>query len=208
MTHGFDDEGSKYDGNGNLREWQTAEDRKKPSPSAPTAKSTSTAASRRLRPTTTCPRQSSTASSPWAKTPPTTAACASPTWRCSIRLAEEGKIHRRQDRRLHRGAALLPRLRPGLVPESDRAVGPPVGADRSPLARPLARQRLGAELRRVRQGLRLHTRASRCTPKTPAASGRRFNSFAAAAISRRGCGVFKAFPQRSNRWQPAPYSLS
>ena len=29
MTHGFDDEGSKYDGHGNLREWQTAEDRKK-----------------------------------------------------------------------------------------------------------------------------------------------------------------------------------
>jgi putative endopeptidase len=29
MTHGFDDQGSKYDGHGNLREWQTAEDRKK-----------------------------------------------------------------------------------------------------------------------------------------------------------------------------------
>jgi len=28
MTHGFDDEGSKFDGKGNLREWQTAEDRK------------------------------------------------------------------------------------------------------------------------------------------------------------------------------------
>jgi putative endopeptidase len=28
MTHGFDDQGSKYDGHGNLREWQTAEDRK------------------------------------------------------------------------------------------------------------------------------------------------------------------------------------
>jgi putative endopeptidase len=28
MTHGFDDEGSKYDGKGNLREWETAEDRK------------------------------------------------------------------------------------------------------------------------------------------------------------------------------------
>ena len=27
MTHGFDDQGSKYDGKGNLREWQTAEDR-------------------------------------------------------------------------------------------------------------------------------------------------------------------------------------
>ena len=28
MTHGFDDEGSKYDGKGNLREWQTPDDRK------------------------------------------------------------------------------------------------------------------------------------------------------------------------------------
>ena len=28
MTHGFDDQGSKFDGNGNVREWQTADDRK------------------------------------------------------------------------------------------------------------------------------------------------------------------------------------
>jgi putative endopeptidase len=28
MTHGFDDQGSQYDGKGNLREWQLAEDRK------------------------------------------------------------------------------------------------------------------------------------------------------------------------------------
>jgi len=28
MTHGFDDQGSKFDGKGNLREWQSAEDRK------------------------------------------------------------------------------------------------------------------------------------------------------------------------------------
>jgi putative endopeptidase len=28
MTHGFDDEGSQYDGNGNLHEWQTPADRK------------------------------------------------------------------------------------------------------------------------------------------------------------------------------------
>ena len=28
ITHGFDDQGSKYDGKGNLREWQTADDRK------------------------------------------------------------------------------------------------------------------------------------------------------------------------------------
>jgi len=29
MTHGFDDQGSQYDGQGNVREWWTAEDRKK-----------------------------------------------------------------------------------------------------------------------------------------------------------------------------------
>jgi putative endopeptidase len=28
MTHGFDDQGSKYDGKGNMREWQTPDDRK------------------------------------------------------------------------------------------------------------------------------------------------------------------------------------
>ena len=28
MTHGFDDQGSKYDGNGTVREWQTPADRK------------------------------------------------------------------------------------------------------------------------------------------------------------------------------------
>jgi putative endopeptidase len=28
MTHGFDDQGSQYDGKGNLREWQTPADRK------------------------------------------------------------------------------------------------------------------------------------------------------------------------------------
>ena len=28
MTHGFDDQGSKYDGNGNVVEWQTPADRK------------------------------------------------------------------------------------------------------------------------------------------------------------------------------------
>ena len=28
MTHGFDDEGRKFDGHGNVREWQTPDDRK------------------------------------------------------------------------------------------------------------------------------------------------------------------------------------
>ncbi len=29
MTHGFDDEGSKFDGSGNMKDWWTAEDRKR-----------------------------------------------------------------------------------------------------------------------------------------------------------------------------------
>ena len=37
------------------------------------------------------PAPISTANSLWAKTPPTMAACASPTWRCSIRWPSEGK---------------------------------------------------------------------------------------------------------------------
>ena len=74
MTHGFDDQGSKFDGKGNLREWWTPEDRKRSTP-APIARSTNTAAS------SPCPASSSTASSPSAKTPPTMAACASPTRR-------------------------------------------------------------------------------------------------------------------------------
>src|SRR5258706_1722895 len=29
LSHGFDDQGSRYDGDGNLREWWTAEDRRR-----------------------------------------------------------------------------------------------------------------------------------------------------------------------------------
>ena len=29
LTHGFDDQGSQFDGNGNLSDWWTADDRKK-----------------------------------------------------------------------------------------------------------------------------------------------------------------------------------
>ena len=70
-------------------------------------------------------------------------------------LAQGRQVDRRQDRRLHRGAALLPRLRPGVVPEPDGAVGAAAGADRSALSGAMARERQRAELRRVRQGVRL-----------------------------------------------------
>ena len=57
MTHGFDDEGSKYDGKGNLREWQTPEDRKAFTERTECV-ATSTAALKRLRPRATRRRRS------------------------------------------------------------------------------------------------------------------------------------------------------
>ena len=128
MTHGFDDQGSKYDGKGNLREWQTAEDRK-----AFTERTDCEAdeySGFEAAPAKDdVPRRCSTASSPWARTPPTMAACASPTWPCwtpwPLRASPSPT-----NRRLHRGAALLPRLWAGLVREPDRAVGPSIRPDR------------------------------------------------------------------------------
>ena len=52
MTHGFDDQGSQYDGKGNLREWQTPTIAR-PSPSGPSASPTSTAALKPLPPRAT-----------------------------------------------------------------------------------------------------------------------------------------------------------
>ncbi len=170
MTHGFDDQGSKYDGKGNLREWQTADDRKK------------------FIERTDCevdeysgfeaapahddmPQQKLNGKLTLGENTADNGGLRIAYMALLDTLAAAGQIHRRQDRRLHRGAALLHRVRPGLVPEPDRTVSPPACAHRSTLARHVAHQRAGAELRRIRQGLRLHTRASRCIRRTPAASG-------------------------------------
>ncbi len=90
MTHGFDDQGSQYDGKGNLREWQTEADRK-----AFTERTECVAKEYdgfEAAPAKAKPRHSiSMDTLLWAKTPPTMAACASPTWRCSIPWQQEGK---------------------------------------------------------------------------------------------------------------------
>ncbi len=59
------------------------------------------------------------------------------------------------DRRLHAGAALLPGLRWRLVPEHHRRRGAPAGADRPALLRALPRDRPAQQRSRVRPGLRL-----------------------------------------------------
>ncbi len=78
LTHGFDDEGKKFDDKGNLSRLVDPRGHQKVRRRKPTASLTSTASS---SPSMT---STSTASSPLAKTPPTTAACSSPTWPTSI----------------------------------------------------------------------------------------------------------------------------
>jgi putative endopeptidase len=142
MTHGFDDEGSKYDGNGNLREWQTAEDRKA------------------FTERTDCVANEYSGFEAAAAKGETPAQKLNGKLTLGENTADNGGLriaymqeHQRQDRRLHRGAALLSGVCPGVVPEPDRAVCPAGDADGPALARPLARQRHGAEFRPVRQGL-------------------------------------------------------
>ena len=77
MTHGFDDEGSKFDGQGNLKDWWTDADAE----AVPAACRVRGRRVRRL--SSRSPGVNSTASSPSAKTPPTTAAFASHGRPCS-----------------------------------------------------------------------------------------------------------------------------
>ena len=127
MTHGFDDQGSKYDGKGNLREWQTAEDRKEFTERTDcvadeysgfeAAPAHGEVAAQKLNGKLTLGEN--TADNGGLRI----------AYMALLdTLAAEGKIDRREDRRLHRGAALLHRLRPGLVPEPDRAGRAAVGA--------------------------------------------------------------------------------
>ncbi len=171
MTHGFDDEGSKYDGKGNLREWQTAEDRKafteRTDCVADEYSGFEAAPAHGRHPGAEAERQAHPGREHGRQRRP-----AHRLHGAAGHAGGAGQEHRRQDRRLHRGAALLPGLCPGVVPEPDRAVGPPGGADRPALARPLARQRHGAELRRSSARPSAAPRASPCTRSTPAASGR------------------------------------
>ena len=126
LTHGFDDEGKKFDG-----QWQPQRlvDRRR---------------HQEVREPHRLPRQRirqlrrgrrparSTASSPSARTPPTTAACCSPTWPSSHRAKQNNAdldIQAKIDG-YTRPAAVLHRLRAELVrrharPEAVRTPGPP-----------------------------------------------------------------------------------
>ncbi len=154
MTHGFDDEGSKYDGHGNLNEWQTAEDRKKFEArtdceadeygSFETAPAHDDLPQQKLNGKLTLGEN--TADNGGLRI----------AYIALLDTAGAGRqVDRRQDRRLHRETALLPGLRAGVVRKPDRTVAPPARPHRSALAGQVARERHSAEFRRVRQSLRL-----------------------------------------------------
>jgi putative endopeptidase len=129
MTHGFDDEGSQYDGKGNLREWQTPADRKA------------------FTERTDCVADEYSG----FETAPAKGDVPAQKLNGKLTLgentADNGGLRIAYMALLDTLAA---ELCPGMVPESDRAVGSPIRADRSALAWPLARQRNSAELRRIR----------------------------------------------------------
>ncbi len=140
MTHGFDDQGSQFDGKGNLREWYTPDDRKQ------------------FVAKTDCEvnEYGSFESVPGAKLNGKLTLGENTADNGGLRiayqalmstLASAGPSGGEADRRLHARAALLHLLRPGVVSERDRPVRARAGQDRSTLARPMARQWHGAELR-------------------------------------------------------------
>ena len=79
LTHGFDDQGRKFGANGNLSDWWTEQDAKE------FEKRASCIADQYSRVHGGRRRPPQRAASRWARTRPTTAACASPTWRSRTR---------------------------------------------------------------------------------------------------------------------------
>ncbi len=127
MTHGFDDEGSQYDGKGNLREWQTPEDRKaftersecvaKEYSEFEVAPAHGDVAAQKLNGKLTLGEN--TADNGGLRI----------AYMALLdTLAAQGKTVDDKIDGYTAAAALFPGLCPGLVPESDRAIGSSVGA--------------------------------------------------------------------------------
>ena len=108
LGHGFDDQGSQFDGTGTLRDWWTDEDRAR----FEALRRRPHRAVRPARAAVTRPATRSTARSPSARTSATSAASPSATPPTASRSSDEPAA---RARRLHRGAALLPRLGAGLA---------------------------------------------------------------------------------------------
>ena len=151
FTHGFDDQGSKFDAAGQPLELVDGRTTARRSRSAPTASRGSTSGYVAVND----PANGDVHLNGQAHPRREHRRQRRPAGR--LRGPPEGarRQARGDDRRLHARAALLPRLRQRLVPERHRGGGPPARPDRLPLAGRVPRDRLRRQHARVRRGLRL-----------------------------------------------------
>ena len=146
LTHGFDDQGRKFDANGNLADWWTAEDAaefEKRAACFADQYGAYTVAGGEVKLNGKLTLGENTADNGGVRI---------------AHMALMDTLGRRDGaaaRRLHARAALLPGLGPDLVPERDRGERPPARADRPALAGPLPRERRRLEHARVPEGVRL-----------------------------------------------------
>ena len=150
LTHGFDDEGRKFDADGNLKDWWTEED----------AQEVQGARRRGGRRSTTATSAVDTLHVNGKLTLGENIADLGGLTHRLRRLPALARAASRAagDRRLHGGAALLPGLRPGVAPQAAPRGAAAADAHRPALAGVLAGERAGLEHAGVREGLRLQGR--------------------------------------------------
>jgi hypothetical protein len=146
IGHGFDDQGSRYDGDGNLNDWWTAADR-----------AGLRGAHRRAGPPVRRPRTAPGSRparerrrSPWARTSATWAGSPSPTPPTGSPPTDRTA----RGRRPHRVATLLLVVGPGVAVQVPRRGGGPPAGHRPALAARVPVQRRGPQHRRLPRGVR------------------------------------------------------
>ena len=160
MTHGFDDQGRKFDGDGNLRDWWTAADgaefEKRAACIANEYSGFTSVDDVKLNGRLTLGEN--TADNGGLRV-------------ALMALEDTLQGQAGQGGRIHARAAVLPGIRPGLVRERGAAGSAPACHDRSAFARPLPRERHAAEHARIPEGVFLQGRRSPWSAPTPAGCG-------------------------------------
>ena len=157
IGHGFDDQGAKYDGDGNLVDWWTDE---RPRRIRHAHKGFDRAVRRVRAPRARATATTSTARSPSVRTSATSAGCRSRCWPTRCRsAASDGPGDRRTDRR----AAGVLRLGAGVAHQVPRRRGDPAAGHRPALTAGVPLQRRHPQHRRVLRRVR-RQRVRRAVP--------------------------------------------
>ena len=166
LTHGFDDQGRKFDPEGNLRDWWTAQDgtefEKRASCIADEYSSFVAVDDLKLNGKLTLGEN--TADNGGA--------------RIALMALEQmiadgqGEPRGTNHRRLHPAAAFLPGLRARLVRKTASGILAHAGQRRSSFAGKIPRERRSAEHARIPEGIQLQSRTAHGARRTPAGCGR------------------------------------